>query len=89
MNSVPDPTGEYPEHISRQTHRFWEGKLQFDYGRCCDDRGQMAGLLPEWACARCVSICVGKGNRRKFAVEGFYQKMTALMREPEATAVPA
>ncbi len=88
INSVPDLTGQYSENVLKQTHRFWEGQLQFDYGKCCDDRGQMAGLLSEWACARCISTCLVKGKKRKLAVESFYQKMTELMREPEVSRVP-
>jgi len=76
--SIPTPTGEYPEHISRQTHRFWEGKLQFDYGRCCEERGQMATLYPEWSCARGLTMCAAKGRRRVYAAENFYRKMCEL-----------
>ena len=88
-NSTPSPTGEYPEQVSRQTHRFWEGKLQFDYGKCCDERGQMAGLFPEWSCARCVSICLDEGSRRKYASQGFYEKMLELTKEQEVIQVLA
>ena len=88
-NSTPSPTGEYPEQVSRQTHRFWEGKLQFDYGKCCDERGQMAGLFPEWSCARCVSICLDEGSRRKYASQGFYEKMLELTKEQEVIQVSA
>ncbi len=89
LNSTPSPTGEYLKQISRQAHRFWEGKLQFDYGKCCDERGQMAGLFPEWSCAKCVSICVDQGNRRKYAAQNFYQKISELTKEPKAAPIPA
>lgn len=77
-NSVPQPDGKFSEQVSRQTHRFWEGKLQFDYARCCETRGQMATLFPEWSCARCVSACEVEGVRRKASVEGFKKKMSKL-----------
>lgn len=77
-NSAPLPTGAYADRIQAQTHRFWEGQLQFDYGRCCEDRGQMRNLLPEWSCSRCVSICQAQGVRRRYAVEHYYTKMEEL-----------
>ena len=73
-NSTPTPDGGYSDPVSAQSHRFWEGKLQFDYARCCETRGQMAALFPEWSCARCVSVCAVDGGRRKAAVEGFKAK---------------
>ncbi len=77
-NSVPETNGTYNDHVSGQTHRFWEGKLQFDSARCCEDRGQMTTLLPEWSCARCLSICAAEGMRRASAARDFYQKMQEL-----------
>jgi len=77
-NSVPTPDGKYSEQVSRQAHRLWEGKLQFDFNRCCDERGQLATLFPEWSCARCVSICIAQGNTRMSAVEDFYEKKLQL-----------
>ncbi|MGD2201649.1 MAG: hypothetical protein PVJ38_08475, partial [Candidatus Bathyarchaeota archaeon] len=64
-NSVPSTDGGYSDQVATQSHRFWEGKLQFDYARCCETRGQMAALFPEWSCARCVSVCAAEGDRRK------------------------
>ena len=81
VNSVPTPHGGYQEQVSRQTHRFWEGKLQFDFGRCCDERGQMATLLPEWSCARCLSICAIEGIKRVYAAKNFYNKMDELTKD--------
>jgi hypothetical protein len=77
-NSAPEATGCYSEQLSQQDHRFWEGKLQFDYARCCDERGQMTTLFPEWSCARCVTICAAMGNRRADASNNFYTKMVEL-----------
>ena len=77
-NSVPQSEGEFSEQVLSQTHRFWEGELQFDYARCCETRGQMASLFPEWSCARCVSVCAVEGVRRKASVEGFKEKMLEL-----------
>jgi len=81
VNSAPAPDGSYPEQVSRQTHRFWEGKLQFDFGRCCDERGQIATMFPEWSCAKCVSVCAAEGNSRAYAAENFYEKMHELTKE--------
>ena len=80
-NSAPAPDGSYTEQVLKQTHRFWDGKLQFDFGRCCDERGQIASMFPEWSCARCVSVCAAEGNRRAYAAENFYKKMQKLTRE--------
>jgi len=88
-SSTPSLAGEYPEQVSRQAHRFWEGKVQFDYGKCCDERGQMAGLLPEWSCARCITICLDEGTRRKYSPQNFYLKMSELTKEPETTHLSA
>lgn len=76
--STPTTRGEYAEAVAIQSHRFWEGKLQFDNERCCDDRGQMASLFDEWACARCISSCVAEGNSRPAAIRAFYDKMREL-----------
>lgn len=89
VSSVPTPHGAYPEEISNQTHRFWEGKLQFDFARCCEDRGQMGTLFPEWSCARCVSICTGAGKRRTNATKNFYKKILQLTKQLKATSFPA
>jgi len=83
LGSAPQSDGQYSEQVARQAHRFWEGNLQFDYGKCCDDRGQMAGLFPEWSCARCLTVCVDQGIRRKQAVQDFYQKMSELTKQVE------
>jgi hypothetical protein len=77
-NSMPGPAGEFPEEVMRQAHRFWEGKLQFDHARCCEERGQMASLFPEWSCARGLSVCASRGKKRKGAVSAFYKKMHEL-----------
>jgi len=78
VNSVPTSNGGYPEQISKQAHRFWKGKLQFDFARCCEERGQIATLFPEWSCARCVSVCVDTGKKRMYAAKNFYRKMLQL-----------
>ncbi len=80
-SSTPLDTGEYSDQVKRQAHRFWDGKLQFDFGKCCDERGQMLGILPEWSCARCVTICASQGIRRKMAAQSYYQKMKELTSE--------
>lgn len=78
LNSSPLANGEYSPGVAEQSHRFWEGKLQFDYGRCCEDRGQMSGLYPEWSCAACATVCAVKGKRRKNSVASFYQEIEKL-----------
>lgn len=77
-NSAPTSNGEFPEKILKQDHRFWEGKLQFDSAKCCEERGQMGTLFPEWSCARCVSICAANGNRKIDAPKHFYTKRLQL-----------
>jgi ferredoxin len=79
-NSVPTPHGEYPSHIVKQTYWFWEGKLQFDSGRCFDDREQLQTIFPDWSCARCISICASVGKRSEQAAKSFYQEMARLAR---------
>ncbi|MFC1953170.1 hypothetical protein ACFLWR_03465 [Chloroflexota bacterium] len=80
-SSAPLDNGEYSEQVINQTHRFWDSKLQFDFGKCTDERGQMTGMFPEWSCARCVMICANQGIRRKNAVQFFYQKMKDMTSE--------
>jgi len=77
-NSAPSPDGGYADDVGSQTHRFWEGKLQFDYASCCDDRGQLSTLYPEWSCARCVTICASEGVRNPVATKVFYSRMDEL-----------
>ncbi|MBA7651619.1 hypothetical protein ES703_59438 [subsurface metagenome] len=80
-NSAPDPGRTYPERILKQTHRFWEDKLQFDFGRCCEERGQMGTLFPEWSCSKCMAICLNAGERRLDAARDFYPKMLQLTKK--------
>ena len=70
-NSSPLADGHHAEAVARQQHRFWDGAIQFDNGRCCDERGQLANLYDEWMCGRCVSICGGEGNVRPQAAAEF------------------
>jgi hypothetical protein len=77
-NSVPTPRGEYPERLRQQTHRFWEGKLQFDYVQCREEVVQMRTLFPEWDCVRCLSVCASRGNKNPDGGENFRRKMLEL-----------
>lgn len=77
-NSMPMSNGKYPEQVLRQKHRFWDNQLQFDFGKCCDERGHMQSLFPDWSCARCVTVCASKGLKRIYAAKNFYQKMIEL-----------
>jgi hypothetical protein len=79
-SSAPLPTGTYSEQVARQAHRFWKGRLQFDFNKCTDERGQLTSLYPEWSCARCLNICLDRGMRKKQAVSGFYSQMSQLAR---------
>ena len=87
-SSVPLPTGGYADQVARQAHRFWKGKLQFDFNKCQDDRGQLASLYPEWSCARCLNVCLDRGVRRKPAVGNFYTHMIELAAERAALPSP-
>lgn len=77
-NSTSTPRGPFSEQVKQQTHRFWDGKLQFDYARCCEERGQMGTLFPEWSCTRCMSMCATEGSKRTYAAKEFYNKLKHL-----------
>jgi len=72
-NSTPLQSGGYSEKVLKRSRWFHEGKLQFDFNLCRDDRTQMKALYPEWSCARCVSVCAASGLKRKSAVKKFNQ----------------
>lgn len=78
-NSMPEGNGVFSPTIQEQCYRFWEGSLQFDYRRCCEERGQMAEIFPEWSCSRGLSMCAAKGKKRASAVAQFYKKKEELM----------
>ncbi|MBU7032134.1 MAG: hypothetical protein HXS53_06360 [Theionarchaea archaeon] len=77
-NSMPERNGTFPLEIIQQKHRFWNGTLQFDYRRCCEERGQMTEIFPEWSCSRALSVCAAKGKRRIFSAAHFYDKRAGL-----------
>ena len=70
-SSSPTTKGSYSKAVHAQQHRFYQGALQFDIGKCCDERGQLADLYDGWMCGRCVSICEGEGGVRPFAAENY------------------
>jgi len=78
LNSAPAPNGSFAQHIIQQSHRSYEGKLQFDFDRCCENGERMRSVFPEWSCSRCLSCCAIEGNRRKYAATHFYQKLFEL-----------
>jgi hypothetical protein len=78
QNSTPTPNGDYNQEVKQQIHRFYRDKIQFDYASCCDDRGQLAALYPEWSCARCVTICASEGIRRPSSISNYYDKKEEL-----------
>lgn len=80
-NSIPSSNGRYSEQILKQTHRFWSGKLQFDFARCREKREQMTILFSEWSCARGLSVCAAVGKRRMYAAKNFYKKMFQLTKD--------
>ena len=77
-NSMPGSDGTFSPEVTQQEHRFWKGTLQFDYRRCCEERGQMAEIFPEWSCSRGLSVCAAKGKRRAFSATHFYEKRAEL-----------
>jgi hypothetical protein len=79
-DSVPTPQGNYTDRVQEQQHRFWNGKLQFDYARCCRERQQMQSLFPEWDCQRCLTVCANEGLLRPEAVHLFQSKKRELTR---------
>ena len=81
-NSSPVKDGSYAPGVAAQTHRFHKGALQFDFGRCCDERGQLAELYDEWMCGRCLAICGGEGNRSRFAAKNYEAYVSGRTTEP-------
>lgn len=77
-SSTPNKTGGFSKKVSRQSHRFYQGKLQFDFVRCSEETGQMASIFPEWSCARCLTVCASSGVRRVFSAENYTPKMKSL-----------
>lgn len=71
--STPLQSGNYSEKVSSRSNWFYDGKLQFDFNLCRDDRTQMKELYPEWSCASCLSVCASNGMKRKSAVKRFNQ----------------
>jgi ferredoxin len=63
-NSAPQPNGEYAALIRQQASRFSDGRLQFDFARCLEERTQKAQLYPDYMCGRCVAVCATRGKRR-------------------------
>jgi hypothetical protein len=81
-NSAPTPSGEYSSELAAQEHRFWDGSLQFDFGRCCEERGQMGSMYAEWSCAHCLTVCLDQGKRNPQAVANFYRQFQSLTVSP-------
>lgn len=78
-NSTPKPQGDYSPGLKDQNHRFWDDQLQFDFAQCCEKRGQMNELFPEWSCAHCLSACATEGVRNKETVKNFQSKSDQLL----------
>lgn len=78
-NSSPEPGGNYSPEVKDQPHRFWNGKLQFDFAQCCEKRGQMNDLFPEWSCAHCLSAFATEGVKDPDAVKNFQDKSEELL----------
>lgn len=76
--SRPDRNGEYSSNVAKQKHRFYDGKLQFDFARCIEDRSQMGSIFPEWSCARCITACAASGIRREFPASHYAEKVAEL-----------
>jgi ferredoxin len=63
-NSAPRPDGTYAPAIKQQASRFSNGRLQFDFAKCLEERTQKVQLYPDYMCGRCVAICASRGKRR-------------------------
>lgn len=70
-NSSPDREGNYSETIMKQSHRFADGTLQFDAGRCSDYKGTLGGIYNDWMCGRCYVTCGSRGVVDPEAVMNF------------------
>ncbi|MEF8798766.1 MAG: hypothetical protein V5A79_05060 [Candidatus Bipolaricaulota bacterium] len=79
-NSSPESAGNYSPEVKNQPHRFWDGELQFDFAQCCEKRGQMNDLFPEWSCAHCLSACVTEGVKDPNSVKNFQNKLEELLK---------
>ena len=66
--SAPESDGAYSESIKREVSRFSDGRLQFNFGRCTDERSQKAKLYPDFMCGRCLVICAARGRKRARSV---------------------
>ena len=76
--STPNKAGKFSKRVSKETYRFYEGKLQFDFSRCLEEIDQMKSIIPEWSCARCLTVCTASGVRRTFPPENYDQKIKVL-----------
>ena len=66
--SAPTEDGSYAEPIQKEISRFSDGHLQFNFGRCTDERTQKAKLYPDYMCGRCLVICAARGRTRPSSV---------------------
>lgn len=66
-SSSPMPSGQYPERLLSMKHRFYDGRLQFNFDMCIQERKKLTDLYSEWACSRCIAICASKGKRNPAA----------------------
>ena len=78
VNSTPTSGGQYAVEVAAQEHRFWDGSLQFDFGRCCEERGQLGSIYSAWSCAHCLTVCLDQGKRNPEAATGFYKQFQTL-----------
>jgi hypothetical protein len=75
-SSAPQANGEYAETVKRETSRFSDGYLQFNFARCAEELYQKAKLYPDYKCARCLVICAARGVRRKVGAYGGHSDTT-------------
>jgi len=71
QNSSPQRDGTYPQRILNQQHRFADGTLQFDAGKCNDYKGTLKGVYNDWMCGRCYITCGAFGAVDVDAVKKF------------------
>ncbi len=77
-NSAIGPDGTYSEDVQKQSHRFWENHLQFDFQRCAENTSRPARIYGNWVCARCLVACAASGGRNRGSVERFTQEGAAV-----------
>lgn len=77
-NSTPTPGGQHSAAVSRQTHRFRDGRLRFDYRGCRQSISVMEAVYGEWSCGRCLAVCAESRGASVQAAQAFGQAVLAV-----------